>query len=439
MLAKLIALTLLVASVSAGSYGTKGDVVELTEANFEQQVIKSDAVWIVKFYSPNCGHCVAMTEDFLKAAKALKGLAKVGAVDMTQHRSVGGPYNIQGFPTIKIFGANKKKPLDFNGQRTAASFVESCIKEVSATAKARLGGKSSGSSGNNGKSGGNNGKSEVVDLTESNFDELVYNSDSAWLVAYTAPWCGHCKQLHPNWVAASSQLKGKFKLGSVDATVHGALAQKFGVQGYPTIKYFPAGSMKSSDAQEYDGGRTANDIVSWASKKVAENLPAPEVVEVLDQEQTENKVCKDKQLCIIAVLPHILDCQSKCRNDYVAMLQKLADKYKKNIWGWAWTEAGKQYQMEEAFEIGGFGYPAMVAVNTRKQKFSMLKGSFAEDGISEFLRDLSYGRGNTQTLAGNKFPVIQKVAAWDGKDGEMPVEEEIDLSDVELDDIKTDL
>ena len=31
---------------------------------------------------------------------------------------------VQGFPTIKIFGLNKKKPEDYNGQRTAAAMVE---------------------------------------------------------------------------------------------------------------------------------------------------------------------------------------------------------------------------------------------------------------------------------------------------------------------------
>ncbi len=36
-----------------------------------------------------------------------------------EHRSLGGQYGVQGFPTIKIFGLDKKKPEDYNGQRTA--------------------------------------------------------------------------------------------------------------------------------------------------------------------------------------------------------------------------------------------------------------------------------------------------------------------------------
>jgi len=45
----------------------------------------------------------------------LQGVVNVGAVDMTEHQSVGAPYGIQGFPTIKIFGSNKQKPQDYQG------------------------------------------------------------------------------------------------------------------------------------------------------------------------------------------------------------------------------------------------------------------------------------------------------------------------------------
>uniref|UniRef100_A0A183EGJ2 protein disulfide-isomerase n=1 Tax=Gongylonema pulchrum TaxID=637853 RepID=A0A183EGJ2_9BILA len=221
------------------------------------------------------------------------------------------------------------------------------------------------------------------------------------------------------------------QLGALDATVHQSTASRFGIQGFPTIKYFAPGS-SDSDAEDYNGGRTSADIVEYALAKVAENMPAPEVIEALSQDVVDD-ACKEKQLCIVAVLPHILDCQSKCRNDYLKVLKDSAEKYKKSAWGWIWTEAGKQPQLEEAFGMGGFGYPAMAALNSRKMKFAMLKGSFGATGINEFLRDLSYGKGQTAPMRGAEFPKILTVDAWDGKDGEMVVEEEIDVSDVDLD------
>lgn len=426
---KLLLLSLLATStVVSALYDSSDEVVELTSSNFQNRVLNDDSVWIVEFYAPWCGHCKNLVPEYKKAAKALKGFVKVGAVDMTQHESVGSPYGIRGFPTIKIFGSDKKKPSDYNGQRSAKGLVDGAINEVTKAVNARLGISGSGSGG--GKAG-----NDVIELTDSNFEQLVMKSKDLWLVEFFAPWCGHCKNLEPHWKAAASELKGKVKLGAVDATVHTNLAGRFNIRGFPTIKFFGAGEKGDSDAVDYDGGRTTSDIVQWATNKVSENLPPPELKQAISEAVVQES-CKEKQLCIVTFLPHILDCQSKCRNDYLKLLKELADRFKKNPWGWVWTEAGQQPDIEEAFGIGGFGYPALIAVNSRKMKYSTLTGSFGKDGISEFLRDLSYGKGKTSSMKGTEFPKVQEIQPWDGKDGVVPEMDDIDLSDVDLDDIE---
>lgn len=70
------------------------------------------------------------------------------------------------------------------------------------------------------------------------------------------------------------------KLGALDATVHTSTASRYQVQGYPTIKFFPAGKKSSSSLEDYNGGRTSSDIVNWAQEKLTENVPAPEVLQV---------------------------------------------------------------------------------------------------------------------------------------------------------------
>ena len=44
-----------------------------------------------------------------------QGMVKVGAVNADDHGDIGGRYDIQGFPTIKIFGSDKNKPTDYQG------------------------------------------------------------------------------------------------------------------------------------------------------------------------------------------------------------------------------------------------------------------------------------------------------------------------------------
>ncbi|XP_037100719.1 protein disulfide-isomerase A6 isoform X2 [Syngnathus acus] len=412
-------------------YSPSDDVVELNPSSFNREVIQSDNLWLIEFYAPWCGHCQRLTPDWKKAATALKGIVKVGAVDADQHKSLGGQYGVSGFPTIKIFGGNKNKPEQYQGGRTSQAIVEAAMSALRELVKDRLSGKS-GSSGYSKQSEGGSEK-DVVELTDDNFDKMVLHSDDVWLVEFFAPWCGHCKNLEPEWAAAASavkeQTKGKVRLGAVDATVHQAVSSRYGVRGFPTIKIF----RKGEEPEDYQGGRSRRDIIERALDLFSDNAPVPELLEILNEDLLK-KTCEDSQLCIIGILPHILDTGASGRNSYLDVMAKLADKYKKKMWGWLWAEAGSQMDLEASLGIGGFGYPAMAAINLRKMKFALLKGSFSETGIHEFLRELSVGRGSTATLGGGVLPKIHSVEAWDGKDGQLPEEEDYDLSDVELDD-----
>lgn len=197
-------LVFLLASLLGSSealYSATSNVVELTPTNFDNLVVKGEQIWIVEFFAPWCGHCQQLVPEYEKAANALKGVIKVGAVNADEHKELAGRYGVRGYPTIKIFGTNKNRAMaeDYTGQRTAQGLIETSLLAAKNKINAQLGAKTS--SKNDGK--------DIVELTDGNFDKLVLNSDDMWLVEFFAPWCGHCKNLEPHWSEAATQLKGK--------------------------------------------------------------------------------------------------------------------------------------------------------------------------------------------------------------------------------------
>jgi len=404
----------------------KSDSPELTPDTFDKAIIKSDGPALVLFYAPWCGHCKAIFPKWEKAATATKGIVTMAKVDADQHKSLGGKYGVQGFPTIKVFSTDKKKPTDYQGPREIDGLVNGALMAAKETIDGRLG-KGKGSDGGGG--GGGGGGSAVVELTDANFDKKVMQSDAVWIVAFTAPWCGHCKNLMPHWASASTELKGKAFLGNVDATVNQGIAGKYGVQSYPTIKVFGGGKKTTPD--DYNGGRTASDIVTFATEEYMKNLPPPEVVQAISGEQlTEG--CTSKQICFTGFLPSLEECGADCRKKHIASLQASADQYKRRPFGWVWVEATKQAEMEKAYNV--VAYPALVAVNAKKMRFATMRGQFSEKGINEFVGKLVVGKG-TVKMDSETLPAFVDGSAWDGSDYVPEVfEEEFDLSDLMDDD-----
>ena len=222
----LLAGTTLLASMTQALYKFPGPVIELTTANFKKEVLDDDAMWLVEFYAPWCGHCKQLAPSWELAAKQLKGVVKLGAVDMTEHQSVGQPYDVKGFPTIKFFGSDKKKPVDYQSGRDADSIrkfaLDKVVSEVNGrTKKGKKDSSSgSGSGSGSGSSGGAATDKNVVVLTDSTFDAAVMGSKDIWIVEFYAPWCGHCKALEPEYNEAATKLKSTkgIKLAKVDAT-----------------------------------------------------------------------------------------------------------------------------------------------------------------------------------------------------------------------------
>ena len=88
--------------------------------------------------APWCGHCKMAAPEYEKAAEILAGVVRIGAVDMTTDPGAGSRYGVSGYPTIKFFGGNKKKPVDHEGGRDFEGFVSYCVKQLKSEVDGRI-------------------------------------------------------------------------------------------------------------------------------------------------------------------------------------------------------------------------------------------------------------------------------------------------------------
>jgi len=102
-----------------------------------------------------------------------------------------------------------------------------------------------------GGGGGGADSGTVAELTPSTFDARTRSGE--WLVAFTAPWCSHCKAAKPALREAAKALRGRVSCGTVDATRHRALAARFAIAAYPTFYFI---SENGTGAWACDGLRS---------------------------------------------------------------------------------------------------------------------------------------------------------------------------------------
>lgn len=149
--------------------------------------------------------------------------------------------------------------------------------------------------------------SSVIDLTPTNFDEVVLKSGKPALVEFFAPWCGHCKNLAPVYEELATGFQhaaGKVSVAKVDADEHKSLGKRFGVTGFPTLKWFDG---KSDKPEDYKGGRDLESLTKFISEKTAVKPKTkgklPSAVTYLDDQSFKQKVGKDQDVLVAFTAP----------------------------------------------------------------------------------------------------------------------------------------
>ena len=140
-------------------------------------------------------------------------------------------------------------------------------------------------------------------VVANNYKDLVLDTDKDVLLEFYAPWCGHCKNLAPKYEELAKlyfdnpEFASKVIVAKVDATANDVPDE---VQGFPTIKLFPAG--KKDSPVDYQGSRTVEDLANFIRDNGAYKVdayvpppPEPEEKEEAPKEKEEEPKEKSKE------------------------------------------------------------------------------------------------------------------------------------------------
>lgn len=116
-----------------------------------------------------------------------------------------------------------------------------------------------------------------------------------------------CKTLAPVWEELATNfasVKDKISIAKVDADAHKDLGRRFGVQGFPTLKYFDG---KSETPVNYEGARDLESITKFITEKSGVKTRAAAKVEssvvMLNDKKFNETIGKDKNVLVAFTAP----------------------------------------------------------------------------------------------------------------------------------------
>jgi len=78
-------------------------ILEVTDANFDQEVLKSEQPVLIDFWATWCGPCRALAPVVDEIAKSYGGKIKVGKMDVDSNTATPQRYGVRGIPTLLVF------------------------------------------------------------------------------------------------------------------------------------------------------------------------------------------------------------------------------------------------------------------------------------------------------------------------------------------------
>ncbi|MCK9255248.1 MAG: thioredoxin [Bacteroidales bacterium] len=83
----------------------------------------------------------------------------------------------------------------------------------------------------------------AIEITETNFEEMVVNTDKPVVLDFWAVWCGPCRMIAPLIEEMHNEYGDKAVIGKVDVDNNNAIAVKYGIRNIPTVLFLKNGEV----------------------------------------------------------------------------------------------------------------------------------------------------------------------------------------------------
>lgn len=88
--------------------------------------------------------------------------------------------------------------------------------------------------------------SDVLQVTDGDFEEQIIKSELPAMVDFWAEWCGPCKMVSPVVEELAKEYKGKIKIASLDVDGNRQTPTRFGIRNIPTLIFFKGGEVSQT-------------------------------------------------------------------------------------------------------------------------------------------------------------------------------------------------
>jgi protein disulfide-isomerase A6 len=375
-------------------------ITTIHHENFRDAVLQGDNMWVVEYYAPWCGHCKSFAPEYEKAAKALDGIVKFGAVNADDKNAggVAAAFKVEGYPTIHLFpsdlvehegegggeGSYTKVPIAFQGERSANTLVKWVLSQMPTKHIRKITDEDSE-------------KAFLAEFADDNLPKVLLFSNK--------------KIIAPLYISLSLDFKYRALFGFVPGDESASeIREKYKVTSFPTIIVIG----EDDEFHTYEGDVAKGPLADFMK---AHALPAASrntmMAKVLQEEALAKKREKDQKRVLNAPKPQLINTTDQWKklciqrvvglcaialldpsdSGFANQLQALQDVAK--LLPAKVSSLSVQIVIIDGptnFEIANYfensnGYPSMVFAQPKRGRYINLIGSFTRDSIVSFVEN----------------------------------------------------